>query len=224
MVQALAPGHLDGFVLFWRAVFGLQADPVWELPDPFGIVRSRTLSSADRSVRLPLNVSESRQTTTGRFVSAYAGAGVHHIAFAAPDVAAAATPEAPMLDIPENYYDDLAARFDLGRRANSPGCSAGTCCMTGTRRAAASCHAYTHAFQDRFFFELVERRGRYDQYGAPNAGGADGGAGAAAEEVRSGEGIPPAPHLFFWVLRARVRAASLTSMHPIPPTSATMRA
>ena len=30
-------------------------------------------------------------------------------------------------------------------------------------------HAYTHAFQDRFFFELVERRGGYDQYGAPNA-------------------------------------------------------
>ena len=52
---------------------------------------------------------------------------------------------------------------------NSPGCSSGICCMTRTRRAAASCHAYTHAFQDRFFFELVERRGGYDQYGAPNA-------------------------------------------------------
>ncbi|WP_431270127.1 bifunctional sugar phosphate isomerase/epimerase/4-hydroxyphenylpyruvate dioxygenase family protein [Dankookia sp. P2] len=168
VVQALAPGHLDGFVLFWRAVFGLQADPVWELPDPFGIVRSRTLSSADRSVRLPLNVSESRQTTTGRFVSAYAGAGVHHIAFAAPDVAAAAAPDAPMLDIPENYYDDLAARFDLGD-AELAKLQQRHLLYDRDAQGGSFVHAYTHAFQDRFFFELVERRGAYDQYGAPNA-------------------------------------------------------
>jgi 4-hydroxyphenylpyruvate dioxygenase len=168
VVQALAPGHLDGFVLFWRAVFGLQADPVWELPDPFGIVRSRTLSSANRSVRLPLNVSESRQTTTGRFVSAYAGAGVHHIAFAAPDVAAVATPEAPMLDIPENYYDDLAARFDLDD-AELAGLQQRHLLYDRDAQGGSFVHAYTHAFQDRFFFELVERRGGYDQYGAPNA-------------------------------------------------------
>ncbi|MDN3568639.1 TIM barrel protein [Paeniroseomonas aquatica] len=167
VVQALAPGHLDGFVLFWRAVFGLGADPIWELPDPFGIVRSRTLSAADRSLRLPFNVSESRQTTTGRFVSAYAGAGEHHIAFATPDVAAAARPAAPMLDIPENYYDDLAARFDLGEAELS---ALRRRRLLYDRDAEGSfVHAYTHAFQDRFFFELVERRGGYDQYGAPNA-------------------------------------------------------
>jgi 4-hydroxyphenylpyruvate dioxygenase len=30
-------------------------------------------------------------------------------------------------------------------------------------------HAYTQPFDDRFFFEIVERRGGYQQYGAVNA-------------------------------------------------------
>jgi 4-hydroxyphenylpyruvate dioxygenase len=170
VVQAMAPGHLDGFVLFYRAVFGLQAEPVWELPDPYGIVRSRTLASPDRSLRLPLNVSESRQTGTGRFVSAYAGAGVHHIAFASADVAAvvAAAPAAPLLEIPENYYDDLDARFGLEPAALA-GLRRGHLLYDRDPRGGSFLHAYTHAFQDRFYLEVTERRGGYDQYGAPNA-------------------------------------------------------
>jgi len=30
-------------------------------------------------------------------------------------------------------------------------------------------HAYTQTFDDRFFFEIVERRDGYQQYGAANA-------------------------------------------------------
>ena len=30
-------------------------------------------------------------------------------------------------------------------------------------------HAYTHAFDDRFFFEIVQRTGGYQGYGAVNA-------------------------------------------------------
>jgi 4-hydroxyphenylpyruvate dioxygenase len=30
-------------------------------------------------------------------------------------------------------------------------------------------HAYTHAFRDRFFLEVVERRGGYAGFGAANA-------------------------------------------------------
>ena len=30
-------------------------------------------------------------------------------------------------------------------------------------------HVYTRSFEDRFFFEVLERRGGYDQYGAANA-------------------------------------------------------
>jgi 4-hydroxyphenylpyruvate dioxygenase len=173
VAQALAPGRLDSFVLFYRALFGLQSDAPWELPDPFGLVRSRAFTSEDGALRLPLNVSESGRTGTGRFVSAFAGAGVHHIAFAVPDAAAmmdAATGRgAPLLDIPENYYEDLGARFglddgelaDLQRRHllyDQDG-------EEGKFR-----HAYTQPFRDRFFFEIADRAGGYAGYGAANAG------------------------------------------------------
>ena len=172
VAQALAPGMLDSFVLFYRALFGLSADAPWELPDPYGLVRSRAFTDGAGHVRLPLNVSESTRTGTGRFVSALAGAGVHHIALAVEDAAAAveaATARgAALLDISDNYYEDLAARFAL----------------TDDDVADLQCrhllhdqddaggrfrHAYTAAFQERFFFELAERRGGYAGFGAANA-------------------------------------------------------
>ena len=36
--------------------------------------------SPERNIRLPLNISESRETTTGRFLTTASGAGVQHIA------------------------------------------------------------------------------------------------------------------------------------------------
>ena len=86
VAQALPSGRMDSFLLFYRAVFGLLPEQLWELPDPHGLIRSRAVSSSDGSVRIALNISESRETETGRFVSAYAGAGVHHVAFATPDI------------------------------------------------------------------------------------------------------------------------------------------
>jgi len=170
--QAVAPGMMDSFVLFYRALFGLEPDAPWELPDPYGLVRSRAFVSPDGSVRLPLNVSESTRTGTGRFVSALSGSGIHHIAFAASDVAsvvdAATIRAAPLLDIPENYYEDLAARFGLDdselealQRRH----------LLYDRDAAGGVfrHAYTRQFRDRVFLEIAERAGGYSGFGAANA-------------------------------------------------------
>jgi 4-hydroxyphenylpyruvate dioxygenase len=171
IVQALPEGRMDNFVLFWRAVFGLVPQPQLETADPYGLVHSRALVSPDGSVRLALNASESRATATGRFLSAYAGAGVHHVALASADIirtaSALESEGAPLLPMPENYYDDLAARWALD----------------DAELATLQQHAllfdrdgqgefrnlYTDAFQDRFFFEAVERRGGYAGFGAANA-------------------------------------------------------
>ena len=171
VAQALPAGRMDSFVLFYKAVFGFAPLPLVELPDPYGLIRSRAVVSAERSIRLPLNISESRETGTGRFVSAYAGAGVHHVALGVADiedaVAAALARGARLLPIPANYYDDLAARLDLApellarlQRLHL---------MYDRDEAGAYFQAYTASFQDRFFFELVERRG-YQGFGAANAG------------------------------------------------------
>ena len=168
---ALPPGRMDGFVLFWRAVFGLQPQGLVELPDPFGLIQSRAMVSLDGMVRLPLNISEGRETSTGRFVSAFAGAGVHHIAFAVTDLAATAqglnAQGKPLLPIPANYYDDLAARWGLGDDALSR-LQAGHL-LYDRDGDGEFLHAYTAPFANRFFFELAERRGGYAGFGAANA-------------------------------------------------------
>jgi 4-hydroxyphenylpyruvate dioxygenase len=171
IVQALPEGRMDNFVLFWRAVFGLVPQPQLETADPYGLVHSRALVSPDGSVRLALNASESRATATGRFLSAYAGAGVHHVALASADIIRTAavleSEGAPLLPMPENYYDDLAARWALD---DSELATLQQHALLYDRDGQGEFrNLYTDAFQDRFFFEAVERRGGYAGFGAANA-------------------------------------------------------
>ena len=139
--------------------------------DPYGVVKSRAVESADRAVRYSMNVSERQNTAAGRSVSQFGGAGVHHIAFRVTDVLATAqalrSRGAPMLHIPDNYYDDLEARFGLepvfldALRRNHV--------LYDRTGEGEFLHCYTTPFEDRFYFEFIERRGGYTQYGAVNA-------------------------------------------------------
>jgi 4-hydroxyphenylpyruvate dioxygenase len=117
VAQALPVGRMDNFVLFYRAVFGFIPEQLWEIADPYGLIRSRTMVSPEGSVRLPLNISDSRESSTGRFLTAYAGAGVQHIAMATDNIVDTldrlAGRGVRMLQIPENYYDDVAAKWGL---------------------------------------------------------------------------------------------------------------
>ena len=169
--QVVPVGHLDTWVLFYRAVLGLQPQNSVVLNDPYGVVKSRAVESADRAVRYSMNVSERQNTAAGRSVSQFGGAGVHHIAFRVSDVLATAqalhSRGAPMLHIPDNYYDDLEARFGLepafldALRRNHV--------LYDRTGEGEFMHCYTTPFEDRFYFEFIERRGGYTQYGAVNA-------------------------------------------------------
>jgi len=169
--MALPPGLMDSWVLYYRAVLGLQARETLTLPDPFGLVRSRAMADTDRTVRLPLNIAMGQQTTTAQTVVSNAGAGVHHIAFACGDIFAAVErlqkAGAPLLPISGNYYDDLAARFDLPE-AFIDRLRAGNI-LYDRIDDGEFLHVYGEAFQDRFFLEFVQRIGGYDDYGAVNA-------------------------------------------------------
>ena len=142
-----------------------------ELSDPFGLVRSCGVATADRAVRVVLNVSQSRGTQMAKALAAQGGATVHHIAFACDDIfATMATMQAAgasFVPISGNYYDDVAARFGLDaslilrmRAANV---------LYERTDDGEYFHAYSESFAERFFFEIVQRVGRYDGYGAMNA-------------------------------------------------------
>ena len=93
----------------------MTADARTDLNDPRGLIVSRALSNPERTLRLPLNASQAQASAAGRFMERTAGAGAQHVAFACRDIIAAAArlPAALRLPIPENYYEDLAARFAL---------------------------------------------------------------------------------------------------------------
>ena len=171
VAQALPMGRLDHFVLFYRALFGFIPEQLWEIPDTMGLIQSRTMASPGRNIRLPLNISESRETTTGRFLTTFSGAGVQHIAMATTDIhkamAQLASRGARFLPIPGNYYEDIEARWGLEPerldmlRINN--------ILYDRDEVGEFLHAYTDPFDDRFFFEIVQRIGDYQQYGAANA-------------------------------------------------------
>jgi 4-hydroxyphenylpyruvate dioxygenase len=172
IAQAVPADQFDSWLLYYRAVFGLQPEASWVLPDPYGLVRSRALASANRAVRFPLSFSDSSRTAVARSLSTFAGAGVQHIAFDTDDIFTAVDRlrgrGVPLLPIPENYYDDLSARFgladDLLERL-----SARHILYDRSPDGGEFFHVYTQFFQNRFFFEVVQRVGGYDQYGAANA-------------------------------------------------------
>jgi 4-hydroxyphenylpyruvate dioxygenase len=121
-----------------------------------------------RTLRIALNVSQAERTAAGRFMRQTAGGGAQHIAFACQDIfaAASALPAGLQLQAPENYYEDLAARFDLDDAVLSRMHAAGI--FYDSIGNGEFFQVYTRSING-LFFELVERRGDYDRYGEADA-------------------------------------------------------
>ncbi|ALV41566.1 4-hydroxyphenylpyruvate dioxygenase [Pseudarthrobacter sulfonivorans] len=153
--------HFDEAVLFYTSALALEPQPFAEVPSPTGLVRSQVMATGDRAVRLVLNLAPlNQQRKTYQ----------EHIAFAVDDLVATARDcrarGLEFLQIPANYYEDLDARFGLApdflatlQELN----------LLYDRDADGEfLHFYT-ATVGSVFFEMVERCGAYDGYGAPNA-------------------------------------------------------
>jgi 4-hydroxyphenylpyruvate dioxygenase len=171
IVYSVPGGQIEPWLLFERAVLGLQAQRNTVLHDPYGVIRSREIESADKAVRTSLMVSERDNTVVSRSVSRYGGAGVQQVAIAVREVVALVSAlregGAPMLPVPDNYYEDLAAKYDLEPAFLDSLRTAG---VLDERDAKGEfLHAYSAPFEDRFEFEFVERRGGYELYGSTNA-------------------------------------------------------
>ncbi|WP_157018866.1 bifunctional sugar phosphate isomerase/epimerase/4-hydroxyphenylpyruvate dioxygenase family protein [Mesorhizobium xinjiangense] len=157
--------------LFYVSLFETAKQPMVDVVDPGGLVRSQAIESPDGAFRITLNGAETHRTFAGRFIADSFGSSVQHVALATNDIFAAA--EAleengfEPLPIPGNYYDDLAARFGLDeafvarlRKAN----------LLYDRTGQGSfLQLYSRPFGDGIFFEIVERQGGYSGYGGPNA-------------------------------------------------------
>jgi 4-hydroxyphenylpyruvate dioxygenase len=158
------------WVLFYTSLLDLKKTPEQDVLDPGGLVKSLVVQSSDGELRIVLNASQSVRTQSSRFLTEVFGSGVQHIALATDDMAATVrrleANGVALLSIPENYYDDLEAKIDLpperidDLKAHN--------ILYERDGNAEYLQVYTRTFEERFFFEIVERRG-YRGFGATNA-------------------------------------------------------
>ena len=148
------------WLLFYTGILDLQRLPQMEIADPVGLVQSQALINDDQGLRVILNGSSATRTLSARFINEFFGSGVQHIAFSCSDIFAAVADMrargADFLKIPDNYYDDIEAKYDLDAatmaalRANQ--------ILYDREGEGEFFQIYTHTFDERFFFEIVQRR------------------------------------------------------------------
>jgi sugar phosphate isomerase/epimerase/4-hydroxyphenylpyruvate dioxygenase-like putative hemolysin len=155
----------DESALFYRCVLGLRATEAREFVAPFGLIRTRDARDATGAVRITLNAAQLRR---GDWAPAIPSP--QHIAFATDDAVATAEAMRALgvtpLKIPDNYYDDLDARFGLSEdrlhamQQNS---------ILYDRDAHGEyLHFFTEIVGSKVFFEVAQRVGRYAGSGDPN--------------------------------------------------------
>jgi 4-hydroxyphenylpyruvate dioxygenase len=162
------------WLLFYTSLLVARKTPTQAVIDPGGVVQSQVIESGAKGatgLRLVLNGSQSHRSLSGRFMSEFFGSGVQNIALSSADIRATVrrlvAGGIEMLPIPENYYDDLDARFDIPAEMLKELASLNI--LYDRDGGGEFLQAYTKSLPDGFFFEIVQRDG-YAGYGAPNAG------------------------------------------------------
>jgi 4-hydroxyphenylpyruvate dioxygenase len=156
----------DEATLFYRSVLGLEPRDDSEYVAPYGVMRSRSVGDPDGRTRITLTGTLLRRGDWAPGVP-----DPQHVAFATRDIVAAARAMrvrgAPLLRIPDNYYDDLDARLapppDLLATMREHGI------LYDRDEAGEFFHVYTELVGSRVFFEVVQRVGGYRGYGAVSA-------------------------------------------------------
>jgi 4-hydroxyphenylpyruvate dioxygenase len=168
--QSMPYDEMLSWLLFYTGILDLKRLPQMEIADPAGLVQSQALINDNQSLRVILNGSSATRTLSSRFIHEFFGSGVQHIAFSCADIFATVADMrargADFLKIPDNYYDDIEAKYDLDAatmaalRANQ--------ILYDREGDGEFFQIYTHIFDERFFFEIVQRR-NYQGFGAANA-------------------------------------------------------
>ena len=162
--QSMPYDEMLSWLLFYTGILDLQRLPQMEIADPAGLIQSQALINNNKGLRVILNGS------SARFINEFFGSGVQHVAFSCADIFAAVADMrargANFLKIPDNYYDDIEAKYDLD--AVTMAALRDNQILYDRDGAGEFFQIYTHIFDERFFFEIVQRR-NYEGFGAPNA-------------------------------------------------------
>lgn len=188
LAQTMSYEDMLSWTLFYSALFETVKSPMVDVFDPDGLVRSQVVATRDGALKITLNGADSHRTLAGRFLAETFGASVQHLALGTDDIfatlAALAEKGFEPLSMPQNYYDDLAARFDFPPGLLEKMQAANVLYDRDASGAFFQC--YSRAFAGGLFFEIVQRDQGYAGFGAPNAPFRI----AAQKRVRGTKGVP----------------------------------
>ena len=168
--QTMQYEEMLSWLLFYTSILRLEKTPQVDVTDPGGLVHSQVVQSPEGGVRIAFNGPDHGRSLTSRFLAAFSGAGVQHVAFETTDIFATVgrirSNGLKLLAVPGNYYDDLDAR--LGLEAELLNRLRESDVLYDRDETGEYRQAYTESFAEGLFFEIVERRG-YRGFGAVNA-------------------------------------------------------
>ncbi|SEP65561.1 4-hydroxyphenylpyruvate dioxygenase [Loktanella sp. DSM 29012] len=171
LAQTMSYDEMLSWSLFYTTMFDMRKSPMVDVVDPDGLVRSQSIETPDGAFRITLNGADTHRTMAGGFLADSFGASVQHIALTSDDIFATSAAMTEMgfkpLPMADNYYADLAARFDLDPDQLER-LKAGNILYDEDAKGSLY-HFYSRPYAGGMFFEIVQRQNGYSGYGAPNA-------------------------------------------------------
>ena len=171
VAQTMRYQEMQSWLTYYLSTFEMEKADVVDVADPSGVIFSQALASPEGDVRLNLNGAGEPRTFAGAFLAQGFGAGVQHLAFLSDDIFETsdllAAAGFDRLAMPSNYYDDLRVRFGLPEEMIAK-LKDGNILYDRDGRGEYF-QIYSVPIWGGFFFEIVERRGGYQGYGARNA-------------------------------------------------------
>lgn len=171
IAKTLRADEMPSALLSYSTLFNFKKSPIVDIIDPHGITKSQVIENETKTFRMTTNGADNNKTVAGQFLENKQGSGIQHIALKTKNlidlVEMLKTKGQNFLEISNNYYDDIEARFGLNynfckklKELNI---------LYDEDEHGSFLQIYTHVFNDTFFFEFVERIDDYQGYGANNA-------------------------------------------------------
>ena len=171
IAKTLRSDEMPSALLSYSTLFNFKKSPIVDIIDPHGITKSQIIENDKKTFRMTMNGADNNKTVAGQFLENNKGSGIQHIALKTKNlinlVEMLKTKGQNFLEISNNYYDDIEARFGL----NYEFCKKlqELNILYDEDEYGSFLQIYTHIFNDTFFFEFVERIDGYQGYGANNA-------------------------------------------------------
>lgn len=171
VAQTMEYEQMQNWLLYYLSIFEMNKSSIIDVADPSGVIRSQTLATKEGEVRFNLNSSSSNLTMAGSFLQKKFGSGVQHIAFQTDDIFETSRKLEDQgfkrLSLPGNYYRDLETTFgiepELLRALKNENI------FYDRDGIGEYFQIFSIPIFKGFFFEIVERRNKYEGYGARNA-------------------------------------------------------